>query len=150
LDSYGRLKRLEVRTTIAILHDSLTINDCGFAAETGSSANDAGIAVAPIMSIPAKDTRLAALNHHLRAVAIVFDFMNPVLALRRLIDRGSKMRLDKLSRLVTRNMGLRYPAFFSGSDFSCAFLSSKSPASVSHLGEVGVVQSRFRGVRRLS
>ena len=29
-----------------------------------------------------------------------------------------------------RNMGLRYPAFFSGSDFSFAFLSSKSPASV--------------------
>jgi hypothetical protein len=82
------LKRLEVRTTIAILHYSFTINDCGFAAETGSSANDAGIAVAPIMSIPAKDTHLAALNHHLRAVAVVFDFVNPVLALWRLIDRG--------------------------------------------------------------
>ena len=40
----------------------------------GSSADDAGIAVAPIMSIPAKDTHLPALNHHLRAVAIVFDF----------------------------------------------------------------------------
>ena len=38
---------------------------------------------------------LAALNHYLRAVAIVFDFMNPVLALWRLIDRGSKLGRDK-------------------------------------------------------
>jgi hypothetical protein len=38
---------------------------------------------------------LAALNHYLRAVAIVFDFMNPVLALWRLIDRGSKLWLDE-------------------------------------------------------
>ena len=47
------------------------------------------------MPIAAKDTHLAALNHYLRAVAIVFDFMNPVLALRRLFDRGSKLRLDE-------------------------------------------------------
>jgi hypothetical protein len=38
---------------------------------------------------------LAALNHYLRAVAIVFDFMNPVLALWRLIDRGRKLRFDE-------------------------------------------------------
>jgi hypothetical protein len=47
------------------------------------------------MSIPAKDTHLAALNHHLRAVAIVFDFVNPVLALWRLIGRRSKLWLDE-------------------------------------------------------
>ena len=63
--------------------------------ELGSGADDRGIAVAPIVSIAAKDARLAALNHHLRAVAIVFDFVNPVLPLWRLIDRGSKLWLDK-------------------------------------------------------
>ena len=63
--------------------------------ETSSRADDAGIAVAPIISIPAKDTHLAALNHHLKTVAIVFDFVNPVLALRRLIDRGSKLWLHE-------------------------------------------------------
>ena len=47
------------------------------------------------MSIPAKHTHLAALNHYLRAVAIVFDFVNPVLAFGRLIDRRSKLRLDE-------------------------------------------------------
>ena len=47
------------------------------------------------MSISAKDTHLAALNHHLRAVAIVFDFVNPVLPLWRLIDRGRKLRFDE-------------------------------------------------------
>jgi hypothetical protein len=41
------------------------------------------------MSIPAKDTRLATINYHLRAVAIVFDFVNPVLPLWQLIDGGS-------------------------------------------------------------
>ena len=68
----------------------------------GSSADDAGIAVAPIMSIPAKDTHLAALNHHLRAVAIVFDFVNPVLPLWRLIDRGSKLWLNESEAGVLR------------------------------------------------
>ena len=38
---------------------------------------------------------MAALNHYLRAVAIAFDFMNPVLALRRVIDGGSKLRLNE-------------------------------------------------------
>jgi hypothetical protein len=47
------------------------------------------------MSIPAKDTHLVALNHHLRAVAIVFDLVNPVLARWRLLDRRSKLRLDE-------------------------------------------------------
>jgi hypothetical protein len=94
------LSKLEVRTAIAILHDSLTINDCGFAAEVGSSANDAGIAVAPIMSVPAKDTRLVALNHYLRAVAIVSDFVNPVLAIWRLIDRRSKLGFDEPETVV--------------------------------------------------
>jgi hypothetical protein len=95
LGSYDRVKRLEVRTAIAILDYSLTINDCRLAVETSSSADDAGIAVAPIISIPAKDTHLAAINHHLGAVAIVFDFVNPVLALWRLIGWGSKLRLDE-------------------------------------------------------
>jgi hypothetical protein len=47
------------------------------------------------MSIPTEDTRLATLNHYLRAVAILFDFVNPVLALRRLIDQGGKLWLDE-------------------------------------------------------
>jgi hypothetical protein len=37
----------------------------------------------------------AAINHHLRAVAIVLEFMNPMLAVRRLIDRRSKLWLDE-------------------------------------------------------
>jgi hypothetical protein len=47
------------------------------------------------MSVPAKDTHLVAFNHHLRAVAIVFDFVNPVLPFGRLIDGGGKLRLDE-------------------------------------------------------
>jgi len=51
------------------------------------------------------------------------------------VVRRVRSRVNKNKRrLSTRyaKHGLRYPAFFSGSDFSCAFLSSKSPASVSH------------------
>jgi hypothetical protein len=39
--------------------------------------------------------KLFPLNHHLRAVAVVFDFVNPVLARWWLIDRGSKLRLNE-------------------------------------------------------
>src|SRR5262245_51675677 len=80
---------------MAILHYGFAINDCRFAAEVGSGANNRGIAGTPIMSIAAEHTRLTALNHQLRAVAIVLDFVNPVLPLWRLIDRGSKLWLDE-------------------------------------------------------
>ena len=49
----------------------------------------------PIMSIAGKNTRLPSLKQHLAAIAIVFDFVNPVLAMGRLIDQGSKLRLDE-------------------------------------------------------
>jgi len=39
---------------------------------------------------------LPSLKQHLAAIAIVFDFVNPVLALRRLIDRGSELGLNEL------------------------------------------------------
>ena len=91
----AELKCLEVGSAVAVLDNGLTINDCRLAAEMSSSADDRGIAVAPIISIAGEDTRLASLKQHLRAVAIVFDFVNPMLALWRLIDRGSKLGLDE-------------------------------------------------------
>jgi hypothetical protein len=47
------------------------------------------------MAIAREDSRLTVLDHHERAIAIVLDFMNPVLALRRLIDQGRKLWLDE-------------------------------------------------------
>ena len=67
--------------------------------------NDRGISVAPIASTPTKDAHLAALNHYLRAIAIVFDFINPVLPLWRLFDGGSKLWLDEPKPVVTRSIG---------------------------------------------
>jgi hypothetical protein len=66
------------------------------AAEIGSGTNHGGETVSPIVSIAREDTHLAALNHHLRAVAIVFDFMNPVLARWRLIDREGKFAARRI------------------------------------------------------
>ena len=51
--------------------------------------------VAPIVSIAGEDARLSALRQHLAAIAIMFDFVNLVLAFWRLIDRGRKLRRDK-------------------------------------------------------
>jgi hypothetical protein len=124
LPTHSRPERLKVRGPVFVLDDGFTVNDCCFAAETGSGTNDAGMVVAPIISIPAKDTHLATLNHHLRAVAIVFDFVNPVLALWRLLDRGSKLWLENLMRGVTRNMERFSGQIFSGEVFSSARLRS--------------------------
>jgi hypothetical protein len=56
------------------------------------------------MTIARKHPRFIPLDHDLRAVSIMFDFMNPVLARWRLIDQGSKLRLDNLRRVATRNI----------------------------------------------
>jgi hypothetical protein len=53
------------------------------------------IAVAPIVSIAGEHTRLPSLKQHLAAISIVFDFMNPVLAFGRLVNRRSKLWLDE-------------------------------------------------------
>jgi hypothetical protein len=51
--------------------------------------------VSPIVSIAREDAPLFLLKQHLAAIAIVFDFMNPVLPLWRLINRGGKLGLDE-------------------------------------------------------
>ena len=80
---------------MAVLHNGLSINDCRLAAEVGSGADDRGVTVAPIKSIPGEDTGFSSLNQHLGAIAIVFDFVNPVLALWWLIDQGGKLGRDE-------------------------------------------------------
>jgi hypothetical protein len=47
------------------------------------------------VSIAGEDTGFSLLKQDLAAIAIVFDFMNPVLPLWRLIDRGHKLWLDE-------------------------------------------------------
>src|SRR5262245_26759328 len=95
LPPYGGLKRLKVRRTIAILHYGLAINDCRFAPENRSCLDDRRVAFSPIMAIAAEDANCFPLDHHLRAVAIVLDFVNPVLPLWRLFDWRSKLWLDE-------------------------------------------------------
>ena len=77
------------------MDNGLTINDCRLAAEVGSGTDDRGIAVAPIIAVAGEDTRLPSLKQDLAAIAIVFDFVNPVLPYGRLIDWGSKLGLDE-------------------------------------------------------
>ena len=58
-----------------VLDHSFTIQDCR------------GITFGPIISVAGKDAGFSSLDQDLAAVAIVFNFVNPVLALWRLIDR---------------------------------------------------------------
>ena len=71
---------------MAVLDNGLAINDCRLAAEVGGGTDDRGIAVTPIISVASEDTGFSSLNQHLGAIAIVFDFMNPVLPLWRLFN----------------------------------------------------------------
>jgi hypothetical protein len=95
LPPHGGAECIEVRSAVAVLDNGLTINDCRLAAEVGGGTDDRGIAVAPIVSVASEDSRLPSLNQHLAAIAVVFDFVNPMLALRRLFDRRGKLRLDE-------------------------------------------------------
>ena len=68
---------------------------CGSTGEIRTGANDAWIAVAPVMAVSSKDSRRFLLDHKLGAVSIVLDFVNPVFALGWLINRGRKLWLDE-------------------------------------------------------
>jgi hypothetical protein len=46
------------------------------------------------MSVAGEDTRPPALKKQLTAKAIMFDFVNPLLAFGRSIDRGSKLGIN--------------------------------------------------------
>src|SRR5262245_59035149 len=61
-------------------------------------ADDGGIAVAPVVSVATEYAGLPSLNQNLGAIAVIFDFVNPVLAFGRLIDRRSKLGLNELER----------------------------------------------------
>ena len=71
---------------MAVLDNGLSINDCRLAAEVGSGTDDRRVTVTPIISVASEDTGFSSLNQHLGAIAIVFDFMNPVLPLWRLFN----------------------------------------------------------------
>jgi hypothetical protein len=47
------------------------------------------------MTIAGVGTSRAALDYQYGAVAVMLDFMNPLGALRRLVNRGSKLGRDK-------------------------------------------------------
>ena len=51
--------------------------------------------LAPIQSGTSQDASPAALKQHLGAIAVMLDYMNPVLALWRRIDRGSELGLNE-------------------------------------------------------
>ena len=92
---------------MAVLDNGLTINDCRLAAEVGSGTDDRGIPVTPIISIASEDTGFSSLNQHLGAITIVFDFVNPVLALWWLINQGGKLGLDEPKPCHYTNIGGR-------------------------------------------
>jgi hypothetical protein len=61
----------------------------------GSGTDDRGIAVAPIKPVPSIGAYLTALDYQEVTIAVMFDFVNPLLALWRLIHWGSKLGLNE-------------------------------------------------------
>ena len=58
----AEFSELEIRSSVTVLHNGLTINDRRLAPEARCRAGDRGIAVAPIVSIAGKYMRPAMLN----------------------------------------------------------------------------------------
>ena len=83
-------KGVEIRRATAVL-DGLAIEDRCLATEVGSCVYDRGIALAPIVSIASENPRRSLLKQYLASIAVVFEFVNPVIPLWRPIDRGSKL-----------------------------------------------------------
>jgi hypothetical protein len=52
------------------------------------------------MSVSGEYTRLALIEQHLAAVTIVLDLVNPLLALRWVIDKCSELRLNKAELVI--------------------------------------------------
>jgi len=47
------------------------------------------------VAVARKHTHTIRLDQHLAAIAIMLDFVNPVFALGRLVNEGSKLGLDE-------------------------------------------------------
>jgi hypothetical protein len=77
------------------LDDRLTVDDRCLATDVGSRANDRRIVLAPIKSIAGKYAGSPPLKQDLAAIAVLFEFVNPVLPLWWLIDGESELRLDE-------------------------------------------------------
>src|SRR5262245_66387137 len=65
--------------------------------------DDRGMAVAPIISVARYYTGAPRLKQHLAAIAVMFEFVNPLLAVGRLIHRRSELGHDEAKR--RRNAG---------------------------------------------
>jgi hypothetical protein len=79
-------------------------------AEIRSSSNDALIAVAPVVTVAGIDPSRTRLDHEERAIAIVFDFGDPVFPFWWLIDQGGKLRLDEPEPGYAKHEALYAPA----------------------------------------
>ena len=111
--------------------DGLAIEDRCVATEVGSRVYDRGIALAPIVSIASENPRRSLLKQYLASIAVVFEFVNPVIPLWRLIDRGSKLGFDEPKACGYGRHG----------DFVAAELSVRKEA-VALSGEVGRLLAR--------
>jgi hypothetical protein len=72
----------------------------------GSMRPERGIAVRPIISVASEDASLPSRKQHLAAIAVIFDFVNPVIPLRGLIDERCELRLDEYNARHAAYLGM--------------------------------------------
>jgi hypothetical protein len=73
----------------------LTIENGRLAFQGACRASDGRKAISPIVAVARKHAHIVSLDQHLAAIAVMLDFVNPVLALWWLIDQGRKLWLDE-------------------------------------------------------
>src|SRR5215207_4804410 len=72
---------MEIGASVRILHDHLAVDDGVPAGELGGRGDDRQIALRPVVAIPRESLGGGALYRKDRAVAVMFDLMDPALAL---------------------------------------------------------------------
>ena len=93
---FQRLAELpDVGLAILVGGDHLAIKDRRLGWQLRGLVRYVLISLRPVVTAPRVDGRLAAIDDDLAAVSIVFDFVNPSVALWRSLNQRRQLRLDE-------------------------------------------------------
>lgn len=91
----ARMQRVEVRDAVDAEHHSLTVNDELLLSVLQRRLDDPGEALRPVMAGPGDQPHGFALALDAQAVAVIFDFVNPVGTSRHGLCRRGQAELER-------------------------------------------------------
>ena len=95
LPAHRGSKRREIRQAGLVHDDDLAVDDRRLHRQLGGRLDDRPVLVGPVEAAPCEGARLAALDQQLGAVAVIFDFVKPAVALGRRLDQRRQLKLDE-------------------------------------------------------